>query len=188
MVAHFDYDYNKGSSTTNSRGVMWIPRTILGNAQMNSTDVTTGGYKGSAMNSSTIPSVVTKLQSVLGSYLAKRSLLLSNAVSTSGASMAGAGLVGYSSGWQWVDCYAALPNEVQIYGSTVFNSSFYDIGEACEKLAVFNFINHVEFSRSNFWLRSVANSTAFCFAGGYGYADRGNASASHGVRPLIVTN
>ena len=184
LVAGIDWDYNKGD-TASGHGILLIPKTPLYNDQMNSTNLTTGGYKGSAMHTTKLPALVTKLQTVLGSHLKKRRVLVSNSVNTSIASMAGEGWTGASNGWEWVDTYAVLPSEVEVYGSTVFSSSFRDVGEACQKLPIFNFINPVYFSRWDFWLRAVASSTIFCRVYTYGGADGGAASYSYGVRPLI---
>ena len=184
LVAGIDWDYNKGD-TASGHGILLIPKTPLYNDQMNSTNVTTGGYKGSGMHTTKLPALVTKLQTVLGSHLKKRRVIVSNSVNTSIASMAGAGWTGASNGWEWLDAYAVLPSEVEVYGSTVFSSSFYDVGEACQKLPIFNFINPVYFSRWYFWLRAVASSTFFCAVNGHGVANHSNASNSHGVRPLI---
>ena len=192
MIAGFDTEFYKGWLVDGSSDVQWInqhhitliPRVPLFNAQMNSTNTTSGGYKGSAMHTSTLPTVVSNLQTVLGTHLLKRYALLSNAVDTKRSNMFGtAG--GASSSWEWTEVYATLPSEMQIYGSTVWSSSGYDTGEACMKLPVFNFINHVQFSRWAFWLRGVAYSGAFYGAGGDGIADTWGASISVGVRPVI---
>ena len=192
MIAGFDTEFYKGWLIDGSSDVQWInqhhitliPRIPLFNAQMNSTNTTSGGYKGSAMHTSTLPTVVSNLQTVLGSHLLKRYALLSSAVDTPRSNMFGtAG--GASSSWEWTEVYATLPSEVQIYGSTIWSSSGYDTGEACMKLPVFNFINHVQFSRWDFWLRGVASSSDFCFAGDFGYASAWDASNSIGVRPVI---
>lgn len=184
LVAGIDWDYNKGD-TASGHGILLIPKAPLYNDQMNSTNVTTGGYKGSAMHTTKLPALVTKLQTVLGSHLKKRRVLISNSVNTSIASMAGEGWTGASNGWEWVDIYAVLPSEVEVYGSTVFSSSFRDVGEACQKLPIFNFINPVYFSRWALWLRAVASSPNFCVVGSHGHAHGNNASNSFGVRPLI---
>jgi hypothetical protein len=192
MIAGFDTEFYKGWLVDGSSDVQWInqhhitliPRIPLFNAQMNSTNTTSGGYKGSAMHTSTLPTVVSNLQTVLGTHLLKRYALLSNAVDTTRSNMFGtAG--GASSSWEWTEVYATLPSEVQIYGSTIWSSSGYDTGEACMKLPVFNFINHVQFSRWDFWLRGVASSSGFCIAGSYGDAFAWDASGSIGVRPVI---
>ena len=192
MIAGFDTEFYKGWLVDGSSDVQWItqhhitliPRIPLFNAQMNSTNTTSGGYKGSAMHTSTLPTVVSNLQTVLGAHLLKRYALLSNAVDTTRSNMFGtAG--GASSSWEWTEVYATLPSEVQIYGSTIWSSSGYDTGEACMKLPVFNFINHVQFSRWSFWLRGVASSGDFCDASGGGDAIAWDASGSGGVRPVI---
>ena len=192
MIAGFDTEFYKGWLVDGSSDVQWItqhhitliPRVPLFNAQMNSTNTTSGGYKGSAMHTSTLPTVVSNLQTVLGTHLLKRYALLSNAVDTTRSNMFGtAG--GASSSWEWTEVYATLPSEVQIYGSTIWSSSGYDTGEACMKLPVFNFINHVQFSRWAFWLRGVASSSNFCLATSDGRADTWGASHSRGVRPVI---
>lgn len=192
MIAGFDTEFYKGWLVDGSSDVQWInqhhitliPRVPLFNAQMNPTNTTSGGYKGSAMHTSTLPTVVSNLQTVLGTHLLKRYALLSNAVDTTRSNMYGtAG--GASSSWEWTEVYATLPSEMQIYGSTVWNSSGYDTGEACMKLPVFNFINHIQFSHWNFWLRGVASSSLFCLAGTDGRADAWGASNTRGVRPVI---
>lgn len=192
MIAGFDTEYYKGwlASSPNptpyitSRHITLIPRVPLFNAQMNSTNTTSGGYKGSAMHTSTLPTVVSNLQTVLGTHLLKRYALLSTAVDTTRSNMYG-NASGASSSWEWTEVYATLPSEMQIYGSTVWSSSGYDTGEACMKLPVFNFINHVQFSRWYFWLRDVASSSNFCDAGNGGHATTWGASNSCGVRPVI---
>ena len=192
MIAGFNTEYYKGWLVDGSSETQWIatphitliPRTPLFNAQMNPTNTTSGGYKGSAMHTSTLPTVVSNLQTVLGTHLLKRYALLSNAVDTTRSNMFGnAG--GASSSWEWTEVYATLPSEVQIYGSTIWSSSGYDTGEACMKLPVFNFINHVQFSRWTFWLRGVASSSNFCSANYNGVANTWGASGSSGVRPVI---
>ena len=192
MIAGFDTEFYKGWLVDGSSDVQWInqphitliPRAPLFNAQMNPTNTTSGGYKGSAMHTSTLPTVVSNLQTVLGTHLLKRYALLSNAVDTTRSNMFGtAG--GASSSWEWTEVYATLPSEMQIYGSTIWSSSGYDTGEACMKLPVFNFINHVRFARWSFWLRGVASSSDFCDASASGRADVWDASGSLGVRPVI---
>jgi hypothetical protein len=153
MVAHFDYYVNKGE-TVSPRGVVLIPRITCGESKMNNTNTTEGGYAATIANVTTCPAIASKLQTVLGSYLLSNKLLFSTATNASIPSMAGANWQGASTNWAWTASQCSLPTEVQIYGSTVIGSSFYDVGESCEKLAVFNFINHIEYSRSGFWLRS----------------------------------
>ena len=153
---------------------------------MNSTGTTAGGYYNSEMNKTTLPTVANNLKKALGNHLLSRRVQLSDNISTSTPSMAGAGWTGCSNNWNWYDAYCTLLTEVQCYGSTILSSSFYDVGEGYEKLPVFNFIHPVTFGRVYFWLRAVVSTTNFADVGGYGGADTVNASASNGVRPLII--
>ncbi|MBR6289233.1 MAG: hypothetical protein IKR19_07860 [Acholeplasmatales bacterium] len=187
MVAHFDYYYNRGNvaSFSSSKGVVLIPRTTCGESKMANTNDITGAYRSSIANETTCPAIASKLQTVLGSYLLSNKLLLSITTNASISSMAGANLAGASSGWEWTTSQCVLPNEIQIYGSTVYSSSFYDVGDACEKLAVFNFINYTEYGLASFWLRSVAGASSFANASFAGNAFSEAASTSYPLRPLI---
>ncbi|MBR6289243.1 MAG: hypothetical protein IKR19_07910 [Acholeplasmatales bacterium] len=184
MVAHFDYYVNRGNSA-NSRGVVLIPRTTCGESTMANSDDATGAYTSSIVNTTVCPAIASKLQTVLGSYLLSNKFLLSTAINANISSMMGTNATGASTNWAWAASQCILPNEIQIYGSTVCSSSFCDIGESCEKLAVFNFINHVEYNRLHFWLRSVASATGFARADGDGGAFFYGASGSYSLRPLI---
>ena len=186
MVAHFNYYQRKGD-TDNASGVVLIPRVSCGESKMNNVtpSTTAGGYVSSIANTTTCPAIATALQNVLGSYLLTTKLHMSTNVNTNYASMAGVNWTGGSSSWAWTATQCSLPNEVQIFGTTIASSSLYDIGEANEKLAVFNFINHVEYTRSSFWLRSVASSAYFVYATNNGYVSATNSTATHPLRPLI---
>lgn len=193
MIAGFDTEFYKGWLPGGSPDGQWItqhhltliPRVPLFTAQMNSTNTTSGGYKGSTMHTSTLPTVVSNLQTVLGTHLLKHYALLSASVDATRSNMLGTAN-GASSSFEWTEVYATLPSEVQIYGSTIFGSSGFDTGEACMKLPVFNFINHVQFARWSFWLRGVASSSDFCTASRNGDAAvPWGASNSDGVRPVI---
>lgn len=185
LVAGLDTEYNRGDTAFTSHHITLIPRGNLTTSYMNETDVTTGGYVGSYMYTTKIPEIVTNLSSALGDHLLTRRALLTNNVNTTAASGAVAGWTGSSNNWAWYDVRAVLPSEVQIYGSTVFSSSGYDTGDACNILPLYNFRNHVKENRAWFWTRCVASGAHFCDAGGYGYARAYHASLVYGVRPLI---
>ncbi len=153
---------------------------------MNATHTTTGGYYNSEMHKTTLPTVANNLKKALGNHLLNRRVLLSNSISTTAASGAMAGWIGCSNNWEWYDAYCTLLTEVQCYGSTVFSSSLYDVGEGYEKLPVFNFIHPVTFIRAHFWLRAVASTAYFAHVNGSGYANLSHAGDSIGVRPLII--
>ena len=186
VVAGFDTEFNKGDTALTTHHISLIPATYLFTAPMNDTDTTTGGYAGSKMHTSTLVTVANNLKNALGSHLLERRVLLSNSMSTSIASGAGAGYTGASNGWNWCSAFCTLLTEVQVYGSRVFSSSFYDIGEGCSQLPLFKFVNHVYYGRFDFWLRAVASSTGFAIANGHGDVACNSASYAYTVRPLIT--
>lgn len=187
MVAGFNTHKNKGNSNIiTGNHIAIIPRTVLFNDKMNSDNVTTGGYKGSYMHTTVMSTVTTRLNSVLGSHLLTRDALITNNVDTTNKSSAYTAWEGASYDWEWVATRCELMTETEVYGAPIFSSSAYDQGEGCMKLPVFNFINHIQFARATFWLRSVTNSTSFCDAYGHGIASYDSASISRGVRPLAL--
>ena len=183
LIAGFDTEYNRGD-TASGYGITMIPIEPLFNAQMNTSNTTAGGYYGSAMRTSTLPTVATNLKKVLGDHLLSRRVLLSNSVNSTAPSPGGAGWTGSSDGWAWYSEYLTLMSEVQVYGSSVWGGG-YDVGEADKILPIFKFIHQNEFSRLTFWLRAVASSTIFARADDDGRAGIWGASLSDGVRPLL---
>ena len=186
-IAGFDIHLSVGDTALNTHHIALFPKNNLLSARMNETNTTAGGYAGSEMHTVTIPAVVENLQTVLGTHLLKHRRLLSNSVSTSAVSGAGAGWTGSSNGWAWEDVYACLLTEPQLYGTRSFSSGAYDVGEGAYQLPLFRFISHVKYSRDWFWLRAVAGSAGFCIASGDGGGTYSGASYSYGgVRPLIL--
>lgn len=183
-IAGFDTYYQKGDSAFTNHHIALIPKTNLLTSKMN-TNGTTGGYYNSYMHQSVIPTIDTKLATILGNHLLARRALLSNAMNKDLTSGAGAGWMGSTTGWDWYTVKSCLMSEVAVYGSKVFSSSFHDIGEDCERLPIFQFKGH-SYTRQWFWLRAVASDSYFAFAPGSGRADANDASfADGGVRPLI---
>ena len=188
MVAHFDYYWNKGNDDNlfDNRGVVLIPRTLCSVHKMKDTDIgTTGAYKASLAHTTICPAIATALQTVLGSYLLSPHKMITNNMSNNIPSMAGLGWNGASSYFEWVDNNCILPNEMQIFGSPINSSSFYDVGEANQKLAVFNFINTVEYARASFWVRDVVDQLSYGLISNYGNVSAYDATGSFGTRPLI---
>jgi hypothetical protein len=188
MIAGFNYYYNTGDPALNKPHLVLIPRgygfaTI---AKMNETNTTTGGYLNSYMHQTVLPCYADSLRTALNNHLLSHRTMLSNAVNTSTPSMAGAGMTGAASGWEWATVKLQLMNEVQVYGTTVWSSSAYDVGVDNRLLPVFKFINSVHLDRASFWLRSVVSSANFAYCTNYGCANYGGASHALNVRPLIL--
>ena len=187
IVAGLDTEFGKGDTALAQHHVTLIPKTYLFTARMNSTNTTVGGYYGSEMHQTTLPTVANNLKKVLGNHLLERRVLLSNSINANLASGAGAGWQGSTNNWAWYSAFCTLMSEIQVYGSIVFSSSFFDVGEACSQLPIFRFANHTYQARFYFWLRAVSSTTDFALATGNGHAANGYASyADIGVRPLIT--
>ena len=177
-IAAFDYYYNCGDTNFTKHHVVIVPDTSLYKAQMNTSNVTTGGYTGSAMYKSNLAQAKTTIKAAFGSahVLTKRELL-TNAVNGN-----------TPSGWAWFDSDVELMNEVQVYGSVAWGAhdgNGYNVASGDGQFPLFMFDRTKLHNREDYWLRDVASATAFSNVGSYGYADDGNASDSHGVRPAF---
>ena len=177
-IAAFDYYYNCGDTNFTKHHVVIVPDTSLYKAQMNTSNVTTGGYTGSAMYKSNLAQAKTTIKAAFGSahVLTKRELL-TNAVNGN-----------TPSGWAWFDSDVELMNEVQAYGSVAWGAhdgNGYNVASGDGQFPLFMFDRTKLHNREDYWLRDVASATAFSYVGGNGRADSGNASTSFGVRPAF---
>lgn len=177
-IAAFDYYYNCGDTNFTKHHVVIVPDTSLYKAQMNTSNVTTGGYTGSAMYKSNLAQAKTTIKAAFGSthVLTKRELL-TNAVNGN-----------TPSGWAWFDSDVELMNEVQAYGSVAWGAhdgNGYNVASGDGQFPLFMFDRTKLHNREDYWLRDVASATTFSYVGYYGTADYGNASNSRGVRPAF---
>ena len=188
MIAAFDYYYNCGDTALTTHHIVLIPRNqgFATTAKMNETHTTEGGYLNSYMHPTVLPCYAKSLKTALKNHLLSHRTILTNNVTTTAASMAGAGLTGSASGWEWTTAELQLMNEVQLYGTTVWSSSAYDVGVDNRKLPVFNFITPAQFGRYNFWLRAVVSTTEFAYCTYNGIAYYVGASNANYVRPIIL--
>ena len=177
-IAAFDYYYNCGDTNFTKHHVVIVPDTSLYKAQMNTSNVTTGGYTGSAMYKSNLEQAKTTIKAAFGSahVLTKRELL-TNAVNGN-----------TPSGWAWFDSDVELMNEVQAYGSVAWGAhdgNGYNVASGDGQFPLFMFDRTKLHNREDYWLRDVASATIFSYVNDYGLALNGNASNSHGVRPAF---
>lgn len=179
-IVDMDYWYNCGDTAFTSHHLVIMPDEALYNAQMNTTNVTTGGYVGSAMYKSNLANAKTIVNAAFqGSVLTHREYLC-NAVAN-----------GRPSGGAWFDSSIELPNEPMMYGHPHFSPtsdgstvpSIYTISKT--QLALFMVCPRFIVNRSyNQWLRDVVSSAGFAdvtYDGLTGCA----ASFSFGVRPVF---
>lgn len=160
----------------NKPHLVMIPLDGLGNAYMNATNITTGGYKDSYMNTTVMPAVVTALESAFGAnHVLQTREYITNTVTSTVASRAGLGWQGGSTAGEWSDQKAILMTELEAYGATPFSSSAYDnigLNEQLPGMKLDRIMNR-RFAR---WLRSVCHSADFCLVTATGYPHYGHAS------------
>ena len=177
-IAAFDYYYNCGDTNFTKHHVVVVPDTSLYKAQMNTSNVTTGGYTGSAMYKSNLAQAKTTIKAAFGSahVLTKRELL-TNAVNGN-----------TPSGWAWFDSDVELMNEVQVYGSVAWGAhdgNGYNVASGDGQFPLFMFDRTKLHNREDYWLRDVSSATYFSLVNAGGYAGTGGASYSRGVRPAF---
>ena len=179
-IAGFDMENNQlaadGTVYDNGYGICMIPQTQVTTAAWNAGSTVMGGYKSSAMHTTHLPNIVTKLQTILGSHIVKRNVLLSSSVDGSY----------YSNKYTWTTAYATLMSIGQMTGTFAANNNKYDDGEANYKLPIFNSKEYK--TGSDFWSRGIwgyknGDSIAWnVYSDGVSY---GYVQIARGVRPLI---
>lgn len=177
-IAAFDYYYNCGDTNFTKHHVVIVPDTSLYKAQMNTSNVTTGGYTGSAMYKSNLAQAKTTIKAAFGSahVLTKRELL-TNAVNGN-----------TPSGWAWFDSDVELMNEVQAYGSVAWGAhdgNGYNVASGDGQFPLFMFDRTKLHNREDYWLRDVSSATSFSGVSYSGLASYSGASGSLGVRPAF---
>lgn len=177
-IAAFDYYYNCGDTNFTKHHVVLVPDTSLYKAQMNTSNVTTGGYTGSAMYKSNLAQAKTTIKAAFGSahVLTKRELL-TNAVNGN-----------TPSGWAWFDSDVELMNEVQVYGSVAWGAhdgNGYNVASGDGQFPLFMFDRTKLHNREDYWLRDVSSATHCSIVNDNGRANADHASTSNGVRPAF---
>lgn len=180
-IVDFDYWYNCGDTAFTTPHLVIMPDKPLYNAQMNETNITTGGYTGSLMYTENLDQAKTLAASAFGDLILTHREYLTNAV-TDGHASAGA----------WFDSTLDLPNEIMMYGCHVYAAmnngtvipTNYTIGKT--QLALFTVVPKLISNRATFWLRDVVSSASFAVVYGHGIASYFDASLSSGVRPVFA--
>lgn len=176
-IAGFDYYYNLGNIALTQHHAVIVPDTSLYNAQMNTSNITTGAYQGSAMRTANLATAITTINNAFGSanVLTHRQLLTS--VVTSGA----------SSSWGWIDASVEIMSEVMVYGTNAWGANpNREVGSSNGRLPLFTLRQDSIYNRQNFWLRDVVSSTKFANVSENGNSSDRDASDSIGVRPCFL--
>lgn len=180
-IVDMDYWYNCGDTAFTSHHLVIMPDEALYNAQMNTTNITTGGYVGSEMYKKNLANAKTIVNAAFqGSVLTHREHLC-NAVAN-----------GKQSGGAWFDSSIELPSEIMMYGHIHFGNAsdgntipnIYTPSKT--QLALFMVCPRFITDRSHAqWLRDVVSSAYFALVYANGATDCNGASYSSGVRPVF---
>ena len=180
-IAAFDYYLNCGDTSFTKHHAVIVPDTCLYNAQMNTTNVTTGAYKGSAMYTANLTQAKSTINSAFGSsHVLSHRIYLSNATSN-----------GRTSAGEWADSTVDLMCEHMVYGSGIFSpvsdGSNVPNNYRVEKgqLPLFALEPSRICNIATWWLRDVITAAGFALVYHYGLASYLNASYSLGVRPAF---
>ena len=173
-VAGINTFKNYGDTALTRNHLVLIPDRLF-DAQMNTSNTTSGGYVGSRMYTTVLPALLNALAGssstpFYGKIISHRELF-PNA----------------ENNWAWYDNSLCLLSEMEAYGSRIFASYGQSIGFYAQMpLFKLNPDYISKFNRTNIWLRSVYGSANFCFAHSFGFANNGDASHSIGVRPRFL--
>lgn len=180
-IAAFDYYLNCGDTNFTEHHAVIVPDTCLYNAQMNTTNVTTGAYKGSAMYTANLAQAKSTINSAFGSsHVLSHRIYLSNATSN-----------GRASAGEWTDSTVDLMCEHMVYGSGIFSpvsdGSTIPNNYRIEKgqLPLFALEPSRICNRATWWLRDVITAANFALVANVGSAYFNDASHSNGVRPVF---
>ena len=180
-IAAFDYYLNCGDTSFTKHHAVIVPDTCLYSAQMNTTNVTTGAYKGSAMYTANLTQAKSTINSAFGSsHVLSHRIYLSNATSN-----------GRASAGEWTDSTVDLMCEHMVYGSGIFSpvsdGSNVPNNYRVEKgqLPLFALEPSRICNRDTWWLRDVITAAYFAYVSNNGNANYSYASYSFGVRPAF---
>lgn len=185
-IVDFDYWRHTGDTDFASHHLVIMPDSNLTNAKMNSSNVTTGGYLGSELKTTTLASVKTTVENMFsGKILTHREYLI-NAVTG-----------GYPSAGAWSDSDIDLPNEPMIFGSYIITPGSDGTAlvkrytNSARQLALFRIapefiLGTPDGTRLSYWLRDIASATAFVRVTSYGPSTEANASQEYGIRPVFA--
>ena len=170
----------------------------FGVSKMNETATAKDGYFGSSLYKSVIGTVATagstdstatinqQLLFEFGEHLKTIDEWITYSINTSGINRFGKS-TGCSDNSSSGKAQAILMGEIEVYGSTVWSSSGFDIGVAKKQLPLFMYsrsaMNNQE---AYYWLKAVASGTQFCVCDNQGFASYANANTDSFVRPRFV--
>lgn len=189
VIADLDIWLNRGDTPITAHHVAIVPQSVVFNSCMNETNVTTGGYLGSFMNTNVMPAFATGLQNAFGSaHILQFRFLDTKAVNND---LKSGGVVNYTGatywgGHDWASHYCHLMTEMMVYGAPITASCAADEVMGGVQFAAFRLNSNLVYNRQNYWLGDVVSSAPFAFVSGSGNAGAYHASNADGVRPFAL--
>lgn len=181
-IAAFDYYLNTGSTVCTDHHVVIIPDTVLYNAQMNTSNTTSGGYVGSAMYTSNLAQAKTDINNAFGSsHILSHEMHFTSDVTN-----------GYPSAGSNYTSTVDLMSEPSVYGSMIFTPTStgtttpHNYINDNSQYPLFAYRHDLIGIQESWWFRDVANATAFCNVATNGLSNTSPATSSHGVRPAFL--
>ena len=178
VIADMDYFYNCGDTAFTKHHLVIVPNGSLYNAQMNDSNVTTGGYVGSKMYTENLNSARATISAAFGDMVLSHREYLNNAVTD-----------GHPSACGWFDSTVELMNEIMVYGTHIHAPANNGVTiptrhtVAKQQLALFALNPRAINNRTTIWLRDVVSAAHFALVGAHGDVSSNVASDYRGVRP-----
>ena len=171
----------------------------FGRSRMNATNTTEGGYKASEMNTLVLGEVTStgstaadatinqQLYAEFGAHLKTTRENVSNKIDAKGYNRFG-NTTGCASQRGWISAQAILMSEIEVYGSIIWSSSGYDVGNSNRQLPLFAFSKQAQNNHfGNWWLKDIATADSFCQVSLRGLGDYNRASfVDYCVRPRFI--
>lgn len=178
--------YSKTGPVDLNNHIVFIIESGIPDSHMNPTNTSEGGYYGSYMNKTYLPKIYSEINPLLKNHIITHKELMSNSMNPNFIPSGNPNWKGATTDWEWYDTNLILCSEVEVYGSTVWSSSGYDIGIAKVQLPYFRLNERNINIGSSWWLSAVPYAYGFCYCGWYGDADAYNASSVLRVRPRFL--
>ena len=185
-IAGFDIHLNKGDQPLITHHAVIIPDSNLTTEVMNWEGSTEGGYVGSLVYGTTLPSVLTDyITPVFGNHIIEYRAFLTNGINPTGYNSSGTN-DGCSNSCAWFSRKLDLMDECEVYGCPIHSSSAFDCGSAYTQLPLFALAPQYILSDESYWLKDVSTSHSYASVTNSGIADGAWTAAILGVRPRFL--
>ena len=185
-IAGFDIHLNKGDQPLITHHAVIVPDSNLTTEVMNWEGSTEGGYVGSLVYGTTLPSVLTDyITPVFGNHIIEYRAFLTNGINPTGYNSSGTN-DGCSNSCAWFSRKLDLMDECEVYGCPIFSSSAFDCGSAYTQLPLFALAPQYILSDESYWLKDVSTSHSYASVTNSGIADGAWTAVILGVRPRFL--